>query len=110
MMVVDIEGSLNAFLCRRSPKARYASFDYCFNYFQQARDNQETTDLARGDRLELSCLHLGFYLASWGMMRGSLRRRSLQELVPVVQAIADESPASWELDVPSYSETGIDAV
>jgi hypothetical protein len=109
-MTVDIKGNLDTFLSRRSPAARYASFDYCFNYFQDARDAHETADLASGDRLELSCLHLGFYLASWGMMRGSLHGRSLQELVPVVQAIADEPPTSWELDVPGYSETGIAAV
>ena len=69
-VTADIEGSLHVFLCRRSRATRYASFDYCFNYFQDARDAQETAGLARGDQLELSCLHLGFYLASWGMMRG----------------------------------------
>jgi hypothetical protein len=111
-MVVDIEGNLSAFLSRRSPTARYASFDYCFNYFQAARDAQEAADLASGSRLELSCLHLGFFLASWGMMRGSggMYGRSLRELVPVVQAIADEPSATWELDVPGYSEAGIAAV
>jgi hypothetical protein len=111
-MAVDIKGSLDAFLCRRSPTTRYASFDYCFNYFQNARDAQETAGLASGDQLQLSCLHLGFYLASWGMMRGSggLYGHSLQELVAVVQAIADEPPATWELDVPGYSEAGIAAV
>jgi hypothetical protein len=110
VMGVDIKGNLDAFLCRRSPAVRYASFDYCFNYFQDARDGQETGGLASGDQLELSCLHLGFYLASWGMMRGSLHGRSLRELVPVVQAIADEPRATWELDVPGYPETGIAAV
>ncbi len=112
MMAVDINDNLSAFASRRSPEARYASFDYCFNYFQRARDNEETADLVRGDQLELSCLHLGFYLASWGMMRGSggLHRQSLRELAPVVQAIADEPPESWELDVPQYSGTGIGAV
>jgi hypothetical protein len=111
-MPPDIKGNLDAFLCRRSPAARYASFDYCFNYFQDVRDAQETVGLAGGHRLELSCLHLGFYLASWGMMRGSggLHGRSLHELVPVVQVIADEPPATWELDVPGYSEAGIAAV
>lgn len=108
-MEPDIEGNLHAFLRRRSPAARYASFDYCFNYFQDARDAEETAGLASGDRIELSCLHLGFYLASWGMMRGSggLHGRSLHELGPVVQVIADEPPATWELDVPAYSEAGI---
>lgn len=112
LMTVDINENLSSFMRRRSPENRYASFDYCFNYFQQARDNGKTADLGRGEQLELSCLHLGFYLASWGMMRGSggLHRRSLRELAPVVQAIADEPPESWDLDVPGYSETGIDAV
>jgi hypothetical protein len=108
----DINENLSNFMRRRSPENRYASFDYCFNYFQDARDKEETAGLGHGDRLELSCLHLGFYLASWGMMRGSggLHRRSLRELAPVVQTIADESPSSWDLDVPGYSESGIEAV
>jgi hypothetical protein len=42
--------------------------------------------------------------------RGGLHGRSLQELVRVVQAIANEPAATWELDVPGYSETGIGAV
>jgi hypothetical protein len=110
MTAVDIKGNLDAFLFRRSPAARYASFDYCFNYFQDAWDTQQTAVLASDDRLELSCLHLGFYLASWGMMRGGLHGRSLKELVPVVQAIAAEPAATWELDVPGYSYAGITAV
>jgi hypothetical protein len=111
-MDIDINDNLGRFMRRRSPENRYASFDYCFNYFQQARDNGKTADLGRGAQLELSCLHLGFYLASWGMMRGSggLHRRSLRELAPVMKTIANEPPESWDLDVPRYSETGIDAV
>jgi hypothetical protein len=112
VMVVDIRSNLDEFLCRRSPAARYASFDYCFNYFQDARDARETVRLGSGNQLVVSCLQLGFYLASWGMMRGSggLHRRSLRELVPVVQAIAAEPSSTWELDVPAYSEAGIVAV
>lgn len=55
----DIKGNLDAFLCRRSPATRYASFDYCFNYFQDARDAQETVGLASGDRLECPVLLSG---------------------------------------------------
>jgi hypothetical protein len=94
-VALDINDNLDAFLCRRSPAARYASFDYCFNYFQEARDNHETTRLAHDDRLELSCLHLGFYLASWGMMRGSggLHGHSLHELVPSLPS--RPPPGNW---------------
>ena len=80
-MTVDIEGNLNMFLRSRAPGARYASFDYCFNHFQEAREAGQTERLADKDLL-LSCLQLGFYLASWGMMRGSgdLLQRTIPEL------------------------------
>lgn len=69
--MVDIEGHLKAYLDRREPGARYTSFDYCFNYFQSHREQGKLPELLRGEALQLSCLHLGFYLASWGMLRGS---------------------------------------
>jgi hypothetical protein len=55
--------------------------------------------LADDDHLMLSCLQLGFYLASWGMMRGSgdLLQRSVRDLAPVVRAIAAEPPDVWNL-------------
>ncbi len=31
---MDIEANLAAFTRNLGPDARYASFDYCFNYFQ----------------------------------------------------------------------------
>jgi hypothetical protein len=103
-MTVDIEANLKAFLGDRLPGARYASFDYCFNYFQDAHAAGESGRLADDDRLTLSCLQLGFYLASWGMMRRrtGLLRRSLRELVPVVQVIAAEPASTWDLHVDSY--------
>lgn len=105
-MAVDIEANLKAFLGARRPGARYASFDYCFNYFQDAYAAREADRLADEDRLMLSCLQLGYYLASWGMMRRrtGLLQRSLRELVPVVEAIAAEPVGTWELDVSSYPE------
>lgn len=105
-MPVDIESNLKAFLVRRDAGARYASFDYCFNYFQEARESGETERLADGDHLMVSCLQLGFYLASWGMMRRSsgLLRRSVRELVPLVELIAAEPPATWDLDAESYAD------
>jgi len=38
---------------------RYKSWEYCFNAFKTLKDN------------DTLALHLGFYLASWGMYRGS---------------------------------------
>jgi hypothetical protein len=64
-MTVDIDANLAAFLGFRTPEARYASFDYCFNHFQEARESGDTAKLADDDHRMLSCLQLGFYLASW---------------------------------------------
>jgi hypothetical protein len=55
----------------------------------------------------VACLQLGFYLASWGMLRGSadLLRRSAKHLVPVIEAIVSSNPSLWEIDVNSYGDT-----
>ena len=39
---------------------RYKSWEHCYSYF--CKENTE---------LDTACLHLSFYLASWGMYRGS---------------------------------------
>ena len=119
---VDIEANLRSYLDGNSTSAarmgdeRYASFDYCFNYFQSFRDARNISLLACPTNLQLSCLQLGFYLASWGMYRGSaeLLQKSARYLVPVVEVIAStdrlvlttgETP--WDIDLDSYTETNI---
>ena len=100
MAEVDIEENLTAYLSDRKPTARYASFDYCFNHFQSSLEEGHLDDLLKGDGLQLSCLHLGFYLASWGMLRGSaeLLRRSIRTYVPVVEALVSAPTHLWTLD------------
>ena len=41
---------------------RYRSWEHCFNYFLKPKEEIE---------VDKACLHLSFYLASWGMYRGS---------------------------------------
>jgi hypothetical protein len=103
---VEIEKHLKAYLDKREPNARYTSFDYCFNYFQSHREQGKLPNLLRGDALQLSCLHLGFYLASWGMLRGSseLLKRSVRTFIPPVNAIADAPAAIWEMDAHLYAD------
>ena len=98
-MTADIKANLKTFLDDRAPEARYASFDYCFDHFLSAREAGQTDQLADNDSLLVSCLQLGFYLASWGMMRGSgdLLQRSVRDLAPVVRAIAAEPADVWNL-------------
>ena len=103
---MNIEGNLNAYLGAREPTARYASFDYCFNYFQLHREQATLPELLRGDALQLSCLHLGFYLASWGMLRGSadLLQRSVKILVPLIEVVANSPREIWEMDPNGYGD------
>jgi hypothetical protein len=63
-------------------------------------------ELLRGDALQLSCLHLGFYLASWGMLRGSsdLLQRSVRAFLPLIKVIANASAEIWETDANMYGD------
>lgn len=107
---VHLEGAVGRYLRDRDPSARYASFDYCFNHFQQHREGVAAWGEATG--MESSCLHLGFYLASWGMLRGSsdLLQRSVRHLVPLIETIADAPAEVWDLDLNDYDMQGIDLV
>ena len=91
---------------RIDQSARYASWDHCFNYFRQAYEEKRTESLTSGEELQNSCLHLGFYLASWGMYRGKslLLKQSAYALAPLVEEIASAPPDLWELDVENYNE------
>lgn len=43
---------------------RYSTWDLCYTYFNNLKEFDENTAKTAG-------LHIGFYLASWGMFRGS---------------------------------------
>jgi hypothetical protein len=102
---MDIEANLAAFTGDRTPDARYTSFDYCFNYFQSFREQNQTADLAAPENMQMSCLQLGFYLASWGMFRGSstLLLKSARHYEPVINVIAAAPAAAWDLDAHAYT-------
>ena len=102
---VAIQAILDEYLRDRRPIERYASFDYCFNYFQSHAERGRVAELAEGASLEISCLQLGFYLASWGMYRGAALRlqRSLAYLVPAVDVIATSPNEIWTTDANDYS-------
>lgn len=49
--------------CKNDEHHRYRSWEHCFSYFRNRRKLEANLDTA--------ALHLAFYLASWGMYRGS---------------------------------------
>jgi hypothetical protein len=100
----EITRYVDRFESKTSPESRYASFDYCYNYFRTVKNVESD--------IEKSCFVLGFYLASWGMMRGSsfLLQKSAKHLKPVVKYIATLGRDTWEIDVDSYSEQNIEVI
>jgi hypothetical protein len=80
-----------------SKTSRSRSWDYCYNYFQ---DHPEPTQ-----DLERSCLQLGYYLASWGMLRGStylFAETNMHHYAKAVRVIEDLNPTMREIDADSY--------
>lgn len=66
----------------KDPTGRYRSWEHCYKAFHDARNNHDT-DI---DHLSLM---LAFYLASWGMYRGSsfLLQKDYKVHIPVVEEI-----------------------
>jgi len=92
----------------RNPWARYSSFDYCFNYFQEFKNKKE---LINKENIQNSCLHLAFYLASWGMLRNSfLLQKSIKFYEPLIKYISEKDDSFWGIDVPNYSEMNIERI
>lgn len=112
---MNLEGNITKYLDGgadsdgREADARYASFDYCFNYFQSFREAKNIAALADSTNIQLSCLSLGFYLASWGMFRGSaeLLQKSARHLRAAIELIAAADPTLWEIDAHCYSEQNV---
>ncbi len=80
----------------RGEHHRYLSWEHCYEYFQA----QGQSSILR-DR-DTAALHLGFYLASWGMYRGSsfLLQRDFKVHGHVIDVLADSACVSlWSRDL-----------
>ena len=95
----ELENIIDEFHRDTSAKQRYASYDFCYGYFQTHRHHLV-------ENMELSCLHLWSYLASWGMLRGSsklLQECSMKSLSEVINYIDRLPEKIWNIDVPDYA-------
>jgi len=66
-MAGDIKSRVLDFYSRlaRDPNHRYRSWEHCFDFFRQHKA------FSTSEQIDRASLHLSFYLASWGMYRGS---------------------------------------
>lgn len=99
----DISKIIHIFQSNNLPTDRYASFDYCYFYFKNSTSKVILEDM------EKSCLVIGFYLASWGMLRGSsfLLNHSVKYYEPLVKYIASLNESVWDIDVQNYNDENI---
>ena len=69
------------------PHGRYLSWEHCYKAFLENRDANDEQAI---DHL---ALHLAFYLASWGMYRGSsfLLQKDYKVHIPVVKIIQEKN-------------------
>ncbi len=65
---------------------RYLSWCHCYNAFKDNRNNRDEKSV------DYLALHLAFYLASWGMYRGSsfLLQKDYKVHIPIVEIILEE--------------------
>ena len=112
---MNIEGNIRRFMegdndkdKGRKPLERYASFDYCFNYFQWFKEENRIKELSSDKNIEQSCLQLAFYLASWGMYRGSgfILSKSVKFYEDLIKEISEFDSDIWDIDVDTYLKPG----
>lgn len=99
MAKLDLKRTIYAFHAN-SREERFASYDFCYDYFQSNKGNLAAN-------MAQSCFRLWGYLASWGMLRGSseLLQKSpavLEPLITYFDSIASDSV--WGYDVPDYQD------
>lgn len=104
---VNVKKCIQRFRKDSKPTDSNASFDYCYNYFYSYKDNPE--ELANEKNIHMSCLQLGFFLASWGMFRGRapLREKSVKFYEPLLKEISGMNKKLWTIDVDSYNDENI---
>ncbi|MDD3960495.1 MAG: hypothetical protein PHT77_01375 [Bacteroidales bacterium] len=100
----NFEKFVKQFIEMRAVDHRYASFDYCFNYFQRQQ--------CYSDDMEKSCMMLGFYLASWGMYRGSsfILQKSASVFIPLIEYFESLDRSIRSIDVDAYGNDGIEKI
>jgi hypothetical protein len=93
----DIANRIAAYFGKLSADAnhRYRSWEHCFRFFRASR-NEIRSDL------DVAALQLGFYLASWGMYRGSsflLQRDYTVHKRTIEALISERFAALWEVEI-----------
>jgi hypothetical protein len=86
---------------------RYMSWEHCYSHFRGHEAWRSVADF------DLAALHLSFYLASWGMYRGSgfLLQKDYRVHVPIVRVLCHNDYRSlWKLNPVSASDKHVELI
>lgn len=83
---------------------RYASWEYCYVIFQEMIEKKKQGFPLKDEDYDYLALHLGFYLASWGMYRGSsfLLSKSYKVHIESIKCILEALPSDNFNDIRDY--------
>jgi len=85
----------------KDPNGRYKSWEHCHIFFKENRNSKEENSL------DMMSLHLAFYLASWGMLRGSsflLQKDYLVHKPAIEIMLKEEYKSLWKYEIESLYE------
>lgn len=88
------------------PNHRYRSWEHCYSFFR----NHASLKLEA--EFDIASLHLAFYLASWGMYRGSsaLLWKDYKIHIPVVRKLTEPQYAElWTINLEDESRDAVNA-
>jgi hypothetical protein len=108
---MNIKDNIDEYFQFRGPKERYTSFDYCYNYFNSFNYMGAISEIAKPEKIYFSCLQIGFFLASWGMLRGSsfLLDKSVKHYEELIYLISQSSGNPiWNIDIENYNEDNLE--
>lgn len=109
--MIDINETMDSFLNlirgknEGDPFSRFKSWEYCHNAFQNVRGKQNREEEITEDDIDYLALHLSFYLASWGMYRGSsfILQRDYKSHKPIVRIVLkEEYDELWDFNPLDY--------
>lgn len=94
----------------KNPGHRFQSWENCYRFFQWLKEHPANFQRSP----EIACLQLGFYLASWGMYRGSsfLLKHSFEvHKKPIRELLKRKYDSLWQADIGTLSSpTTIDNI
>lgn len=88
LSIEEAKGYINRYfeVTEKDVHGRFMSWRHCYNVFKEHRNKVDDKTL------DYLSLHLAFYLASWGMYRGSsfLLRKDYKVHIPIVKIIMEK--------------------